>query len=118
MVDASMMDAFLSISGDCNPLHLDQAYAQLKGFQSTVVYGMLSSALYSRLVGVYLPGLHALLQSVQIDFVNPLYAGENVVVSGRINKTNDLFKFVEIKARITRGATQISRAKLKVGLLE
>lgn len=117
-IDEKMRASFLSISGDYNPLHSDSTYAKSKGFESAVVYGMLSSALYSRLVGVHLPGRYALLQSIQIDFTNPLYAGEKIVVYGKIKSINELFKIIEISANITRGTVKISRAKIKVGLLE
>ncbi len=118
LIDENMMSSFLSICGDINPLHSDRSYAQSKGFESEVVFGMLSSTFYSRLVGVHLPGMYAFLQSVQIDFVKPLYTGEEITVYGRIIKLNELFKLVEIKAHILRGTTKISRAKIKVGLLE
>ena len=38
-----------------NPLHIDEAFAKDNGFKGNVVYGMLVSSLYSRLVGMNLP---------------------------------------------------------------
>ncbi len=52
---SEMMLHFLHLSGDTNPLHLEPAFAKESGFPGVVAYGMLTSALYSRMVGVYLP---------------------------------------------------------------
>ena len=51
-VTDEMMESFLKISGDINPMHIDSGYAMQKGFPDRVVYGMLTSALYSKLAGV------------------------------------------------------------------
>lgn len=51
VVTAEMMDQFLEISGDENPLHNDETYAREKGFPGRVVYGMLTASLISTLGG-------------------------------------------------------------------
>ena len=50
-ITAEMMERFRELSGDENPLHKDEAYAKEKGFPGRVVYGMLTSSLYSCLGG-------------------------------------------------------------------
>ena len=46
-----MMESFCEISGDINPLHKDEDFAKEKGYPGRVVYGMLTSAMYSCLGG-------------------------------------------------------------------
>ena len=53
---SEMVDDFARISGDVNPLHVDPDYAIAAGFPGPVIFGMMTSSLYSRLVGVYIPG--------------------------------------------------------------
>ena len=118
IITENMMDNFLKLSGDNNPLHINDEYAKLKGFNSRVVFGMLSSSFYSQLVGVYLPGKYAFLHSISIDFIKPLYIGDKITIFGEIININDLFKFIEIKSYIKRDNIKISRAKIKVGLFE
>ena len=50
-ITAEMMERFRDLSGDENPLHKDEDYAKGKGFPGRVVYGMLTSSLYSCLGG-------------------------------------------------------------------
>lgn len=50
-ITEEMMDSFCSLSGDLNPLHMDNDFAMSHGFQGRVAYGMLSASLFSRLGG-------------------------------------------------------------------
>ena len=112
-----MMRSFMRISGDVNPMHTDNEFSQKYGFSGKVVYGMLTSAFYSKLVGVYLPGKYALLQGIDITFQKPVYIGDELRVSGYVHHINEAYKQIEIKAWITnQEEVQISRAKIKVGV--
>lgn len=117
-ITSEMMDAFLIVSGDNNPLHIDAEYAATKGFPGRVVYGMLTSSLFSRLAGVYLPGKYCLLQGVDSVFQKPAYIGDVLVVSGVVSYINEPYKMIEIKAEIrNQNGQRISRAKIKAGFL-
>ena len=119
IVTEEKMKLFLKLSGDNNALHCDEKYAKKSNMEGRVVYGMLTSSFYSTLVGVYLPGKNCLLQEIKISFNNPLYIGEELVVSGTIIEKDDTFKRVEIKASIkAKDGKVISKAKIKVGVRE
>ena len=55
-VTEKMMQSFLFLSGDENPLHTDPDFAMKQGYRDKVVYGLLTTSFISRLVGVLLPG--------------------------------------------------------------
>ncbi len=117
-VSPEMMEMFLGASGDHNPLHLDSDYAQGKGFRDKVVYGMLSSVLYSTLAGVHLPGRFCLLQGIQISFHNPAYVDDRLTVHGKVSHINEAYRVIELKASITnQDGKRISKAKLQIGFL-
>jgi 3-hydroxybutyryl-CoA dehydratase len=111
-----MMEAFGNISGDTNPLHCNRQFAIQHGFSDTVAYGLLTSAFYSQLVGIHLPGKYALLQGIDIDFVSPAYPGDILNVSGEVSYLNEAFRRIEIRANIKKREKVISKAKLRVGL--
>jgi 3-hydroxybutyryl-CoA dehydratase len=107
---------FAALSGDINPLHVDENYARGAGFAGPVLFGMLTSSLYSRLVGVYLPGKFALLQGIQIDFSSPCFAGDRLHVSGEIVFLSDAYRRLEIKASIRKDENKlVSKALIKAG---
>ncbi len=114
-----MMTNFCAISGDINPLHLDSSYAQSHNFKDRVVYGLLISAFYSTLVGVYLPGKYAILQAINIKFNNPVFIGDQLIISGEITYTNDAFNVIEMKAKIlNQDGKKVSTAQITVGLFK
>jgi 3-hydroxybutyryl-CoA dehydratase len=113
----AMAQAFAVLSGDVNPLHVDRAYAASAGYPSPVLFGMLTSSLYSQLVGVYLPGKFALLQGIDLDFNAPCYAGERLTVKGEIVFLSDAFRRMEIKASIRKEDRKlVSKATIRVGM--
>ena len=88
-------------------------------FAQPVAYGMLTSSLYSRLVGMYLPGRYCLLHGIDIDFVSPAFAGDKLSVSGRITYLNQAYRRAEIRAAIHNGRGElISKAKIRIGVHE
>ena len=118
-IDEVQMQKFLQISNDTNPLHSDKDYAVSKGFDGKVAYGLLSSAFYSTLVGVYLPGKYAIMHGINISFVKPVYISDRLSVYGRVNYINDAFRQIEIKAKITNQHNdKVSTALIKVGLID
>lgn len=119
VIEEKAMAQFLCMSGDTNPLHQDEAYAKEKGFLNKVVYGVLTSAYYSRLIGVYLPGKRCLLQEMEVKYKHPAYVGDTLTVVGTVAEKHDLFSQIVIKAEIRRASDQvkISQANIKVGVL-
>ena len=117
-VTTDMLEKFQNISGDNNPLHTDEDFAKSKGFKGRVVYGMLTASLYSCLAGVYLPGKNCLLQSVHADFLNPVFIGDTLTVTGKIIEKHDSVRQIIIKAVIkNQDGKKISRAKIEAGVL-
>ena len=118
-VTEDMLQKFLEISGDTNPLHTDAEFACGKGYPDKAVYGMLTASFYSTLAGVYLPGKHCLLWEVNTKFTAPVFVGDKLEISGEITEVNVQFGFIKIKARIKnqRGKT-VSRANITAGVTE
>ena len=111
-----MMADFAALSGDLNPLHVDPDYALASGYPSAVVFGLMTSSLYSQLVGMYLPGKFALLQGIDIDFNAPAHAGEPLSVEGQVSYLNEAYQRFEIKAHIRKAdGKRVSKATIRVG---
>jgi len=118
-INSSMMDKFLEISNDVNPLHIDKEYAKDKGFPDRVVYGLLTSSFYSTLVGVYLPGKYCILQGIDIQFSKPVYIDDELKISGKVSYINEAYKQIEIKATIVNQENKkVSKATIKVGVMD
>lgn len=117
IVTQEMMQTFRELSGDTNPLHLDEEFAREQHFAGRVVYGLLTSAFYSRLVGVYLPGKRAVLHGIDVDFKSPAYIGDTLRVRGEISYLNDAYHRMELTATIeNQDARVISKASIRAGM--
>ena len=94
-ITVEMEDAFRQISGDVNPLHYDDEYANEVGggrFSSHVTFGMLTASLYSTLAGVYLPGKYSLIHSLEdLKFLKPVYKRIFLMISSFISFLAFLF---------------------------
>lgn len=95
-----MMDNFRMISDDESSIHVNPQFAKGKGFKDRVVYGMLSSIFFSTIVGMYLPGENGLLQSVQCDYIRPVYINDNLYVRAEIEAIHKSVGQITIKAEI------------------
>ena len=116
-VTREMMERFFTITGDQNPLHQDEAYAKQCGYPGTVVYGMLTASFLSTLAGVYLPGEHSLIHSVETKFTTPVFVGDTLTVSGEVSDVNEVFSIIMVKTKIVnqKGET-VSRGKMQIGI--
>jgi 3-hydroxybutyryl-CoA dehydratase len=87
--------AYARISGDENPIHLDETYAQGTRFGGRIVHGMLIAGLISAVLGNKLPRPGAIYLSQILRFTAPVRVGETVTVRVRVTEWD------EIKGRIT-----------------
>ena len=118
-VTPEMMEHFYAITGDNSPIHMDAGYAARRGYPGRVVYGMLGASFFSTLAGVYLPGEHCLLHSVECKFAKPVFIGDTLTVTGRVEEVNETFMEITIKATITnQDGKKVTRGVIKAGLAE
>jgi len=117
-VTTGMAAGFVEISGDANPLHVDKHYAGDKGFRDRVVHGMLTSAFYSTLVGVYLPGKYCLLQGIKVTFHQPVFAGDELKVRGEVTHVSEALRVMTVRGSITnQHGDTVSKAQIQVGFI-
>lgn len=76
---AEVIQAFAEVSGDENPVHLDEAYAAGTPFKARIAHGMLSGAYISAVLGTRLPGPGAIYLSQSLRFRRPVRIGDEVV---------------------------------------
>ena len=69
---------YAAVSGDTNPLHLNDEFAAHTRFKRRIVHGMLTTSLWSTLVGTRLPGPGSAYMSQEMKFIKPVHIGETV----------------------------------------
>jgi len=91
--------AFAAVSGDTNPLHMDETYAATTQFKGRIAHGMLGASYLSALLGNDLPGPGSVYLSQNLRFRRPIRIGD--VVTSRVRVT----AIDEDKARVTLETT-------------
>lgn len=84
VVGAADIEAFAEVSGDNNPVHLDEAYARTTTFGERIAHGMLSAAYISAILGTRLPGPGAIYLSQSLRFRRPVKIGDLVVARATV----------------------------------
>ena len=69
---------FVAITGDTNPLHVDDTFARRTFFRSRIAHGLLSGSLVSTVIGTLLPGTGAIYRSQRFDFLRPVRVGDTL----------------------------------------
>lgn len=118
-VTEDMMQAFLNITGDVNPLHNDEVFAREKGYAGKVVYGLLTSSFLSTLAGVYLPGERSLIREVETKLKKPVFVGDELIISGEVTEINKDFNIFVMKVEIiNQNKEKVLRGKMQMGILQ
>lgn len=116
IVTEAMLDSFMQLSGDDNPLHMDEDFAKKHGFEGRVVYGVLLEAFYSKLVGVYLPGKNCIFNKCEIEWKKPAYTDMPLHIKGTVVDKREGTQRLVIEAKMTDEAGNVlNKAKLWVG---
>lgn len=100
LINKAMSQNFAKLTGDKNPLHLDNVYAKKTEFGYPIAHGMLLGSFFSTLVGMFCPGKSALYLSQDLKFKKPLKFGSMVTVAGVVSAKYNNTKILDIKTTI------------------
>ena len=75
---------FADISGDDNPVHLDEEFAAKTLFKGRIAHGMLAAAFISTTVGTKLPGYGCIYVSQSLKFKAPVRIGDTVTTTATV----------------------------------
>jgi 3-hydroxybutyryl-CoA dehydratase len=91
---------FSEISGDINPIHLDNEYASKTKFKKPIVHGLLSASLISAVLGNDLCGPGVIYLSQTLKFLKPVFPGDSLhtkaTVIEKLSTKNQLKILTEI----------------------
>lgn len=98
---------FAGISGDTNPVHLNQEYAAGTMFQGRIAHGMLTVGFISAVLGTKLPGPGAIYMSQNLKFKAPVRAGDTVTARATITELFPEKRRVVMRTVCTVGETVV-----------
>jgi len=102
------LTSFADISGDYNPLHIEDK----------VIYGMFLGALVSRLIGMELPGKKAMLIKECMEFKMPARVGDTLMVKGSVIFKSQSSRLIELLIEIRKDKKLLASGSAHVRVLK
>ena len=98
---------FAGVSGDTNPVHINEEFARKTRFGHRIAHGMLSASLISTVLGTKLPGPGAIYMSQTLNFVAPVALGDTVEARVTVAEINTGKRRIVMKTECWVGETQV-----------
>jgi len=101
-----MVRQFAEMSGDFNPIHLDDEYAKTTRFKKRIAHGMILGALVSRLLNEKI-GSGGIYLAQTLKFSNPVFIDEDITFEFEITKMHEKRGFGIIETIAKNAASEI-----------
>jgi 3-hydroxybutyryl-CoA dehydratase len=93
------INQFAQVTGDYNPIHMDESYAQKTQFKTRIAHGLLTAGLISTVIANKLPGPGTIFLKLVLNFIAPVYIGDTI--SARVEVLNVDEKLHQVTLRTT-----------------
>lgn len=106
--------AFAGISGDHNPVHVSDTYAEQSRFGRRIAHGLMSAGFFSALFGMRLPGPGCVYVSQSLKFKRPVYINDTVVAAVEVTKVDRERRRVFFNTECTVGAKKVITGEAEI----
>jgi len=107
VVGAADIEAFAAVSGDVNPVHLNQEFADRTRFRGRIAHGMLTASFISTVIGTKLPGPGCIYVSQNLKFKAPVRIGDTVNARVTITAVDEVRGRISVETTCTVGNTVV-----------
>jgi len=97
IVTEEMINTFAKVSGDSNPLHLDEEFAVTTQFKSRIAHGALVSSFISKVLGCDFPGYGSVYVSQFSQFKRPVKIGDEISTTVEVKEKEDKRGYVTFR---------------------
>ena len=105
---------FAGLSGDRNPIHLDDNYAQDSRFKKRIAHGMITASFFSALFGTKIPGEGCVYTRQSLNFKKPIYVNDTVVTSIEVVKIDLNSRRVKFKTVCTVNGSIVIDGEIEI----
>lgn len=78
--------SFAGISGDRNPVHIDENYAQNSRYKKRIAHGLMTASYFSALFGTKIPGEGCVYVSQSLNFKRPVYINDTIIATVEVTQ--------------------------------
>ncbi len=116
VVDAKAIQLFGDVSGDFNPVHFDESFAQTTPFKGRIAHGMLSASFFSAILGTQLPGEGSIYLGQTLRFKAPVRINDEVEARVEVIAINTEKNRATLKTTAWVGETLVIEGEAEVML--
>lgn len=109
---------FAELTGDVNPVHLDEEFAKKTRFGGRIAHGMFGVSLVSAVLGTKLPGPGTIYLSQTIKFQAPVYPGDTVTATVKVVKVREDKPIITLETVCTNQKGDVVMSGEAAALLE
>lgn len=119
IISENDVNLFAKLTGDNNPLHMDEAFASRTSFKHRVVHGMLTASFISAMIGTKLPGAGSLWYEQQLYFMAPARIGDKIRVVAKVKQKSLSQRILQIETSVfDESGRKLIEGEAKVKLLK
>ena len=119
LITSQDVEAFVQLTGDDNPIHVDEAFAATTTFQRPIVHGMLTASFLSTMIGTKLPGHGSLWFEQRLRFLAPVRVGERIRVWAKVRHKSPGLRVVVLETCVFKEDGQkVIDGEAKVKMIE
>nr|WP_293609558.1 MaoC family dehydratase [Ponticaulis sp.] len=108
------IEAFAQVSGDRNPLHMDEEYAKGTIFKGRIAHGALTASYISGILGNDLPGPGAIFTDLALQFKRPVRIGDEVTARAEVSEMIEKGNRVTLKVTCSVKGRKVVEGEAKV----
>ena len=97
---------FAEVTGDTNPLHLDEQYAATTAFKRPIMHGFLGGSIFSKVFGTLFPGEGTVYLSQTMKFLRPMYVNTEYEAVFTVKEVNYEKNLATVSTQMLDKATQ------------
>lgn len=101
------VNEFAKVTGDENPIHIDEEAARESIFKRPIIHGFLSGSVFSKVFGIIWPGNGTIYLSQTMNFIRPMFTGEKYTAKFEVTEVLPKGKFW-VQTTIVNVANQIT----------
>ncbi|HEU4510818.1 MAG TPA: MaoC family dehydratase [Pyrinomonadaceae bacterium] len=88
-ITAADVEGFAGVTGDYNPIHLDEEFAKATRFGRRIAHGMLTASLISSVIANQLPGEGSIYLGQTLQFVAPVFLDDEITARVTVKQIRD-----------------------------
>ena len=118
-ISKTIYNGFIELFNDKNPLHVDESFAQSKGFKSMVMHGNILGGFLSYFIGECLPMKNVIIHSQEIKYIKPVYLNQSVQFKAEVMEIYKSVNVVEFKFYFEdEDSNKIAKGKIQIGIIQ